>query len=909
MRDWSEVVREHIAAARLAPTAEADLIEELSQHLEQRYRDLVAAGAAPAAAEREVLAELGSGEDIVRVVREARGRRAAPPAVGAERGGTVFTGVASDIRIAFRMLLRSRGFAAAAVLTLALGIGANTAIFGMVDAVLLRAWPFADPDDLVIVWETDRASNTAHEPASWPDIVDFDERARTLEDVAAFRAADETLRTAGAEPLRVAGVAVTPNFLDLLGVRPLIGAGFGPDEGAFGGSSLTVMLGEALWRSRFGADPGVVGTALTLSGVSATVVGVAPASADLGIRQVHARADYGAPFNTARVDLWLSMKPTASAFPRTTHPFLTLARLAPGMSVVDAQRELAAIAAELERTYPENDARGVNVQPFGDVIFGPVRPALLLLLVAVGLVLVVTCANVANLLLARTNARMREVAVRRALGASSARIGRQLLTESVVLTSVGTLCGIAVGWFGLRLLVALAPADVPRLADATLDARVLGFTVAIAALVAVVFGGIPAVRLRGAGLRGALQAQPGRVTEGAGGRRLRGALVVGQIALAVTLFTAAGLLLRSYAALQAVDPGFRASGVLKAEYQLPPARYPFDRSIWPNLPAVNGFHANVLRQVSALPGVQAAALTARHPLDPGFTNSFVVIGREAESQDFPEIRTRFISPGYLAAAGVPLLSGRDISLADDASAPPVGLLNRSAAERYFAGGDPIGQRLRFWAVDWLIVGVMGDERFKGIDQESEPAIYTPLAQAPQARVALLVRTDGNPLMLVPQLRQTFRELDPEIPLFGVEPLEQTLSATIAQPRFTTALLGIFSSVTVLLALIGVYGLLAYSVAQRTRELGIRMALGATRREIRRTVLDQAVRLAAGGVALGIVLALAGTRLLSTLLFGVTPTDPATFVLVTLVVLGTAAGAAWLPARRATAVNPVEALRD
>jgi putative ABC transport system permease protein len=675
-----------------------------------------------------------------------------------------------------------------------------------------------------------------------------------------------------------------------------------------GGSGLTVMLSESLWRTRFNSDPAVVGGAMSVGDMSATVVGVVPASADLGIRQVHTRADYGGQLN-ARVELWMSMIPTAASFPRSTHPFHTLARLAPGMTVADAQRELASIAADLERAYPENDARGVNVQAFGDVVFSPVRPAMLLLLVAVGLVLVVTCANVANLLLARTSERLREVAVRRALGASSVRIGRQLLTEGVVLTSIGAVCGVGVAWVALRSLVALAPADVPRLSDATLDARVLAFTVSVAGVVAIVFGGIPAVRLRGFGLRGALQAQPGRVTEGASGRRLRAALVIGQIALAVTLFTAAGLLLRSYAALQAVDPGFRAAGVLKAEYQLPSSRYRGDRAAWPNLPAINGFHANLVRHVSALPGVQAAAVAANHPLDPGFTNSFVVIGREAESEDFPEIRTRFISPGYLAAAGVPLLSGRDISDADNATSPPVGLLNRAAAESYFRDRDPIGQRLRFWGVERLVVGVIGDERFKGIDQASEPAVYAPLAQAPQSRVVLLVRARRDPRTLVPAIRQTFRELDPEIPLFGIEPLEQTLSATIAQPRFTTALLGIFSFVTVLLALIGVHGVLAYSVAQRTRELGIRMALGATHHEIRRMVLRHAVRLAIGGVAIGIAIALLGTRLLSTLLFGVTPTDPSTFGLVTVIVLVTAAAAAWLPARRATAVNPVETLRD
>jgi putative ABC transport system permease protein len=909
MRDWREVVRQHVRTARLTPTAEADLVEELSQHLEQRHQDLIASGVSPEAAEREVLAELGSGEELVRGARVSRARGSTPPALGAERGGSIFRGIGGDVRIAFRMLLRSRGFAAAAVLTLALGIGANTAIFGMIDAVLLRAWPFADPDDLVIVWETDRASNTTHEPASWPDIVDFRERARTVTDIAAFRGSDETLRVAGAEPVRVSGVLVTPNFFELLGVRPLLGSGFRPEEGAIGGSGLTVMLSETLWRTRFNSDPRLIGKAITVGDLSATIVGVAPASADLGIRQVHRRADYGGQFNTARAELWMSLKPTAAAFPRSTHPFHTLARLAPGMTVADAQRELASIAAELERAYPENDARGVNAQPFGEVIFGPIRPAMLLLLIAVGLVLIVTCANVANLLLARTSERLREVAVRRALGASSARIGRQLLTEGVVLTGIGAVCGVGVGWLALRLLVALAPADVPRLADATLDGRVLVFTAAVAGVVALVFGGIPAVRLRGFGLRAALQAQPGRVTEGAGGRRLRGALVVGQIALAVTLFTAAGLLLRSYAALQAVDPGFRAQGVLKAEYQVPWSRYPGNREDWPNMTAMNGFHANVVRRISALPGVQAAAVATPHPLDPGFTNSFVIIGREAESADFPEIRTRFISPGYLATAGVPLLSGRDITAADDATAPLVGLLNRAAAERYFGERDPIGQRIRFRGVEWRIIGVMGNERFKGIDQESEPAVYAPLGQLPQNRVVLLVRAARDPMTLLPAIRHTFRELDPEIPLFAVEPLEQTLTATIAQPRFTTALLGIFSAVTVLLALIGVHGLLAYSVAQRTRELGIRMALGATRREIRRMVLRHAVGLATGGVALGIVLALLGTRLLSTLLFGVTPTDPGTFALVTIIVLGTAAGAAWLPARRATAVNPVEALRD
>jgi predicted permease len=531
------------------------------------------------------------------------------------------------------------------------------------------------------------------------------------------------------------------------------------------------------------------------------------------------------------------------------------------------------------------------------------------LLIAAALVLVVTCANVANLLLARASVRMREVAVRRALGASTARIARQLWTEALVLTVAGTAVGLALAWLALRALVTLAPLDVPRLTTAALDARALAFTTLVAGLVAIVFGGVSALRLRGFGIRAALHALPGRSTEGRGARQARAALVVGQVALAVVLFAAAGLLLRSYTALQAVDPGFRTTGVLKVEYEVRWSRYGDRREDWPDLRGINGFHANVVASIGALPGVVAAGLAARHPLDPGYTNSFVIIGREAESSDFPEIRTRFMSPGYLSATGVPLIAGRDIGGGDVATSPRVGLINRAAVERYFSGVDPLGQQLRLRGFEWRVVGVIGNERFKGIDQESEPAIYVPLAQMPQSPVTLLVRTTRDPLAIAPQVRRTLRELDPEIPLFGVEPLERTVAATIAPQRFTTTLLSVFSAVTVLLALIGVHGLLAYTVTQRTRELGIRMALGATQRDIRLIVLRQGMGLAVIGVVIGLVAALLGTRLVATMLFDVTPTDPATFALVTIAVLVTAAGAAWLPARRATTVDPVEALRD
>jgi predicted permease len=875
-------------------TAERDLEDEVRLHIELETEAGLRRGLSDAAARREALRSFGG---IDRFKEETRDTR-----------GLVFLDeLRQDLRVSLRLLRKSPHFTLAAVLTLALGIGANTAIFSVVNAVLLRASPFAEPDRLVMVWETDRNSDTAHEPAAWPDVVDMRARSRSLDAIGTMVGWDATLTGAG-EPERVVALGVTPNLPELLGVQPLAGRSFEAGEGVMGGARVA-MLAEEYWRRRFDSDPGVVGRTFSINEEPTTIVGVLPAETDLGIAQVHARADYSVPLGGPSVELWIALEPTEEAFPRQTHPFLTIGRLAPGATLAAAQEELAALMSELEAAFPENEARGVNLEHYAEVTFGPMRPALFVLMSAVALVLLVACVNVASLLLARLTARAREVAVRRALGASTARIGRQFLVESAVLTLMGAAAGVALAYVGLDVLVALAPPDIPRLTGATIDVRVLGFTAAVAAMVAIAFGMLPVLQARRLDLQSVLKVQPGRrISEGLEGRRFRGTLVVAEVALAVTLVIGAGVLLRSFWMLAGVDPGFRTANVLKVQYQLPDTRYGGDRSNWPDVPSVTGFHERFLAEVRALPGVTAGAIASAHPLEQGFTNSFVVVGREDEARDWPEIRTRFITPGYLETLDVPLLAGRDLAETDRSLGTPVIVINRAAAERYFAGRDPIGEQIRFWGTSRQIVGIIGNELFGGVDAQAEPAAYGPLAQAPSGNVVLLVRTEGDPRTLIGAIQRVFHQQDPQLALHGVEPLDLTLSSSIARPRFTATLLALFGGVAILLAIIGVHGMLSYTVAQRAPEVGIRMALGATRGNVVGLVLREGALLALLGIVLGLAGAAAGSRLIASLVYGVTPRDGVTFGVVSISVLAMAGLASWLPARRAARADPMDALR-
>ena len=873
---------------------ERELADELRFHVDMETEAGTARGLSAEEARRRALVRFGGVERFREETRD-------------ERRINWWDEVRGDLRHGWRLLVSHPVFAGAAILTLALGTGANTAIFSVVNTVLLQPSPFNDPDHLVMVWETDRGSGTHHEPASWPDVADFRTRSRTLSSIGSVMGADVTI-TGDGDPLRVAALDVTPNLLSMLGVTPVAGRLFRPDEGGMNDGQVAI-LGEGFWRSHYNGDRGVIGQTINVDGKPVTIVGVAPAAADLGIRQVHEQADYASNFSGEHVDLWIALQPSPAVYGRQTHPFLTLGRLAPGAPLASAQQEMASISADLEHRYQVNANRGVNLERYSDVVFGGIRPALLMLLGAVTLVLLVTCANVANLLLARTATRAREVALRRALGAGPGRLHRQFLAESLLLVVLGSGAGIVLAIVGLRSLVALAPPDIPRLDRVAVNGTVLAYAMGIAALVAVVFGMLPVLQTRRIDIQQTLKAHgAGRVSGSRGTRRFRAALVVSEVAAAVLLVVGAGLLVRSLWRLQAVNPGFNAAQVLKVQYQLPATRYTIDYRQYPDAPEIQAFNSRLLAAVRAIPGVQSAAMAGGSPLDPGFTNSWQIVGREAESAQFPEIRTRFLTPGYLKTLDVPLLEGRGIETSDDANAPQVVVINHAAAQRYFPHGA-VGQEIRWWGITRRIVGVIGDEKFRGIDAPSDPAAYAPFAQAPVQAVTLLARTAGSdPMVVAGAIRRAVRTLDPQIAAYGVEPLQHTESASIATPRFNAMLLAVFAGLAIVLAVVGVHGVLSYAVTERAPEMGIRMALGASRQRVMRAVVGEGMALAGLGVAAGLAAALVGSRVLSSLLFGVTTTDPVTFVVVPVIVLLTAAAASVLPALRATRVDPMHVLR-
>jgi predicted permease len=818
-----------------------------------------------------------------------------------------------DLRYAVRQLARSPGFTIPAVLTLALGIGANTAIFSVVDGVLLRPTPFEDVGRLMMIWETDRKSGTTREPASVPDYLDFQRRTQRFERVAAFAAAEVTLTPEGGDPSRLAALAVSHGFLPMVGVRPLVGRTFTEEEDRPGGPRV-VLIGAALWEQLFSRDPAVVGRTIRINDVARTIVGVLPATADFGALQILGAAAYSRGFadrgGRVRVDIWAPLQPDPATTPRETHPIFLVGRLAPSANATQAQQELSAVAEDLERTYPENDARGVHVESLAQVVFGPVRPALLVLLGAVALVLLVACANVANLLLARGAARRREITVRTALGASGRRLAQQFLVESVVLATVGALAGVALASTALDALLALAPTSIPRVATVGLDARVLAVTLAVTLLVAFVFGLLPTLQARRQNLQASLQGEPGRgASTGREHRRFRSSLVIAELTLAVMLMAGAGLLIKSLWRLQQVDPGFRTAGVLKAEYQLPASRYPQDFSNWPNWREIARFTDELRHRVAALPGVEAVTVAGNHPLDAGFTSSIAVVGREAEAADWPEPSIRRVDAGYLATLLVPLVAGRPFEETDVAASTPVVLINEAANRRFFSDGHALGQRIRLWDAERTIVGVVGNERLHGLAEATPPAVYLPTTQVPSSSGSLLVRVSRDPAALAPTIRSIVRDLDPALPLFGMEPLRQTLVNSMGQRRFTMIVLGVFAAVALLLAVVGVHGVLSYTVAQRTREIGIRMALGADLGDVRALIVAQGARLVGWGLALGLVGALAVTRVLSTLLYAVHAGDPATFAGVALALGVVALLASYLPARRATKVSPMLALKS
>jgi putative ABC transport system permease protein len=820
----------------------------------------------------------------------------------------------ADLRYAVRSFLKTPILTAVIVATLALGIGANTAIFSVVDAVLLRPTPVHDIDKLAVVWETDRNTGTTREPSSLPDYLDFKTRTRAFERLAAMMTGEVNLTPGTGDPVRLPLLRMSADALPMLGLHPLLGRAFTAEEDRAGGADV-VLISESLWARSFERRESAIGQILRLDHRPYMIVGVMRDGADFGVLQILSAAAYSRGFADrgmkTSVDLWTPLQGDVQALPRSTHPIFVLGRLAPGATMAGAEAEMTAVATDLERAFPENTARGVHIEPLESVVFGPVRPALLLLLGAVALVLLVACVNVANLLLARASARAHEAAIRAALGATQGRIARHVLAETLVLSLTAAAAGVGLAYVSLRVLVLVAPADVPRLSLATIDIQVLLITLAVAMLAGFAFSLLPMVQVRRLNLQSSLAGSSGRGSAAPSRSRVRGILVVAEVAMAVVLVCGAALLIRSFWTLQRVDLGFAAEGVLKAEYQLPPSRYPVDFRRWPDFTQQHAFNTALLQRAATLPGVSAAAIAGNHPLDPGFTNSFTIVGREAEARTWPEISIRRVSPSYFETVDLQLLNGRSFRDSDTTAAPPVAIINAAAARQFFPGREPLGAHISFWGASRLIVGVVADERFHGVAEAGPIAAYTPIAQTPSANGAgvLLLRTTTAPGTLALAATAAVHDVDPGLAVFGVEPLNVTLSRSVAQRRFTMLLLTLFAGAALLLAAVGIHGVLTYSVSQRRREIGIRMALGARGTDVVGVIMREALSLTTVGLALGLGGAVALTRVLRGQLFGIAPTDPATFAAVAALLALVALAATLAPAWRASQVDPSVTLRS
>jgi Acidobacterial duplicated orphan permease len=852
-------------------------------HFDMAVADGMRRGLSSEQAMAETRRYFGGVEQVKEAYRDARGVR-------------VIEELIRDLRYGFRALKRAPGFSIVVLLTLTLGIGANSAIFSVVRGVLLRALPYADPERLVMVWETDRDSGTRSEAASIPDYFDFLSRARSFSSIAAFAVQPLNYVPAEGAPERLSAALVTGNFLPSLGVSTTLGRGFTDAEDRPGGAR-AVVVSDRFWRTRLGSAREVLGRTLRLDDVSYEIVGVVPRTMQ---------------FPEADVDLWIPWQLTPESGPRSNHGVSVVGRMRPGVTPGAAQQEMTSLAAQLEREYPrDNAARGVRLEPLEETLLGPVRPALRILLSAVALVLLVACVNVANLMLARLTARGREVAVRSALGATGVRLTRQFVVESLILTLAASAFALILAPLTLRALLAIAPSSLPRLDEVRLDGAVLAVTLGIAVAVAMIFGILPAITARGWGISSSDHLRGGQ----RGGtsprqQRVRGALVMSEMALALVLLVGAALLMQSFWRLRRVDPGWTSTNVLRVQFQLPRTRYPQSFADYPHgWSRIIDFERELVAQTSALPGVRSVAIASNDPLDAGFTNGFVIEGREGEARSGQaELATRPVSANYFATLGVPLLQGRAFQSSDDANASPVVLINQATAHKYFPTESPIGHRLRFWGTWRTIVGVVGNERFAGLAAEAPPAMYPPIMQAPMSSASLLVRTEGDPQQLVGGVRGVFGQLDRAIAPFGIATMDNVLDDSIAQQRFTMQLLAGFAALALGLALVGVYGVVSYGVARRTHEMGVRMALGATRRDVVRHVLRDGSRLALFGALLGLLGALAATRLLATQLYGVKASDPLTFVFAAAAIVVVALVGSYVPARRASRIAPVAALQ-
>jgi putative ABC transport system permease protein len=900
--DWKSEIKRRLQNLRLEPAREAAIVEELAQYLDDCHAELLAEGATKAEAYQKTLAELSGSELLARELRRMERRSNPEPVVlGTNRRTNMIANLWQDLRFGLRMLRKSPGFTVVAAFTLAIGIGANTAIFSVVNGVLLRPLPYPEPERLVTVWERYPALNIEQNDPAAANYADWKAQSRSFDSLAMFTWVKGVNLAGGGEPVRILSASVTANLFQALRVEPLLGRVF-TDEEETPGRDQVALLGYNLWKSRFEGDPAVVGKTIELDAQNCTVVGVmAPGFVFPG----------GTGINPA-ADLWRPLALSAQEWQsRSWHDYQVIGRLKQGVSPDQARVEMDALQARIQKANPSTSA-GTHCKLIAlrEQSVGGVRRSLLVLFGAAAFVLLIACANVANLSLARAAARQREFAIRSALGAGRWPIIRQTLVESTLLALVGAGLGALLAVWGTRALVAGDGSQIAESApgwnEIGVDLSVLGFTLVVAFSTGIIFGLAPALQAARPDATAALKDGGRGLTAGARRSRLRSALVVAEIALACVLLIGAGLLLQSFLKLQSVPPGFNPARVLTFELGLPKAR--FEEQL-PRASLVE----RLCESLQALPGVEAAGATHNLPMVGGLNLGFEIEGRPPlQPGQFQTAEVTSVTPDYLKAMQITMLAGRPFDRRDTRDAAPVCLINGELAKRYFANENPIGKRLVRMLnpnTSWEIVGVYQGIRHHGLAERTRPGIFISYAQRPVGfTVSMALRTTGDPLSLAGAASAAVREVDKDLPVTNLRTMESVVSSSIAQPRFRSLLLGLFGALAVALAAVGVYGVISFSVTQRTHEFGIRMALGAQTGDVLRLVAREGMLLVACGIGLGVAGALGLTRVIATLLFGVKPTDLMTFVSVVAALGGIGLLACVIPARRATKVDPIEALR-
>lgn len=805
-----------------------------------------------------------------------------------------------DIRFGIRMLLKSPGVSIIATIALALGIGANTAIFSVVNAVLLRPLPFPNSEALMSVFKTSKDGRVLRGSFTYPDFFDLRAQNNVFEHVSCYHDSDFILTQHG-EPVRLTGVVAPADLLPVLGVAPMLGRGFVPDEDK-PSSSRVVVLSQSAFQKYFGADPNILNQTITLDGKPFTVVGVMPSG-------------FQFPIQNDPIDLWTTIAGDAAGKEpiteqRGAHFLRVIGRLKPGVTEEQALADAATIGKRLEQQYPDtNTRRGFFVEQTLRAIVGDIRPALMILLGAVSFVLLIACANVANLLLARAMSRHKEMAIRSALGASRWRVIRQLLIESVLLSVVGGALGLLLAVWWSDLLIALGKQNIPRAVQVGLDWRVLLYTFVVSVGTGILFGLAPAIQSSRTGLSESLKEGGRGAGSGAAKNRLRASLVVSEVAVAVVLLVGAGLLIRSLWLLHTVNPGLDPTNILTFNVALPEVKYPSEQQ--------SRFFHDLRTRLQGTPGVQSVSSVYPLPLSGDrFVISFEIDGRPVAPKDQPSADFFVIDPGYFKTMGIPLLKGRDFNEQDQHKSPQVIIVSERFARLHFPNEDVIGKRIKPGIGTFEneenpmreIVGVVGDVNNRELSTAPQAVYYVPLTQVPFNQMIMVAKTVGDPHGFVKPATQQVAALDGDLPVFGVKTMEEYIRQSVSTPRFNTTLLSIFAGVALTLTIVGLYGVMSYAVAQRTNEIGIRLALGAQTRDVLSLIIGQGLRLVLLGLAIGLLGAFALMRVMAGLLFGVTTKDPMTFLVVSVVLALIALLACYVPARRATRVDPLEALR-